>query len=127
MFALYMMWRNNDNQEATFKIGLVLVAIILISLFKNMGIIIYQMITNSYGKFKNWIHKKTGHHQKKKLRLRKEALKRNQENYKLWRRKEIIKLDNQIGTLSLDDPLRPTLISKIKDLINKPEFEDSQV
>ena len=85
IILLYFLWRNQHDVNTSSKIGMAIITVILISMIKNMGIISYISITNSYKKFRKWAHKKlmVKTHERKKRRKdrrkRRETLKQEQE------------------------------------------------
>ena len=60
IILLYFLWRNQTDIGKSSRIGMGIIATVVISMIKNMGVIIYISITRSYKKFRKWVHKKLG-------------------------------------------------------------------
>ncbi|CAI2376366.1 unnamed protein product [Moneuplotes crassus] len=76
VIVLYNMYRNQANVDTNKKLAFLLIGVILVSLLKNFTAIFYISIKNGYLKCRNSIRKRIKHDEKKKKRLKKEALKK---------------------------------------------------
>ena len=72
MIIMFLMYRSADDVELRKRYGLILIAIIILSIIKNMSIIIIIAVRNNYIKLRTWVHKKINHDEMKCLRLAKE-------------------------------------------------------
>ena len=66
------------------------------SIFKNMSVILFISIKNSYIKFRTWLHKKINHTERRKQRLKEEAKQRADKRAKLMREKELLANEDRI-------------------------------
>jgi hypothetical protein len=76
MFILYFLYYKQEEPVMSKRLGMALIGIVALSIVKNLSVIITLAVRDSYLKFRNWFHKKTGHAVKKKIRLEKEAKQR---------------------------------------------------
>ena len=66
IILLYFLWRNQTNIGKSSRIGMGIIATIVLSMIKNMGVIIYISITQSYKNFREWLHIKLGVKERKR-------------------------------------------------------------
>ena len=57
VIILYFLWRNQHNVSRSNRFGFAIVGIVVFSLLKNLGVIIYLSITGMYVRFRTWVHK----------------------------------------------------------------------
>ena len=127
---LYFLWQNQDNLEKSNKIGMGIIGIIVLSLIKNMGVIIFMSTISLYKKFRAWAHKKLGMEKhlrrQRRLELRNRREKVNQEKHE----KELI---NKIfiGRLRPEQilaPGQPSIKSKMRKVERpKPKLNDKTI
>ena len=91
MVALYLLYRNQGDPEASQKVALVIIGIIALSLCKNFSVIFYNGITSLYKDIRKWFHRKTGHKRRRRARLLKEAREWYEKEKKRLYDKDILK------------------------------------
>ena len=85
--ALYF---NQYEADPAYKICICIIGVVVLSFVKNLSVIILLAVRDTYRKFRTWVHKKVGTHEKKRLRLKRE---REQEREREQRKLEEEKLD----------------------------------
>ena len=60
IILMYYLWKCQNNLKKSNKIGFGIIGVIVLSLLKNLGVILYITITHNYRKFRAWVHKKLG-------------------------------------------------------------------
>ncbi|CAI2385481.1 unnamed protein product [Moneuplotes crassus] len=121
LFCLYRYQQDYDNSR---KIAFLLVGVIALSILKNLSVIIYTVIKSSYGRLKQYIHKKVRHNKNRKKRIRKER-KENQEKELKKREEEILieeyKNLHKDNKKEMSEPIDPSVIISIPETMNSPE------
>ena len=127
---LYFLWRNQDNLQKSNKIGMGIISIIVLSIIKNMGVIICISIISLYRKFRAWVHKKLGMEKHLRRQRRLERKKRREKIKQEQNEKELI---NKIfiGRLRPEQIMAPGLPSIINNMRKverpKPILNDTKV
>jgi hypothetical protein len=76
------MYYQQDNQVTNKNLGMVIIGVICVSIFKNISIITIISTKSAYIMIRSWIHKKIGHQERKKKRLRQERKERQKKETK---------------------------------------------
>ena len=76
MVLLYFLYYNQTDPVKSLRLGMGIIAIVLLSLIKNISVIFVITIKDAYIKFRTWVHKKINHKGRRRRRLREEAKKR---------------------------------------------------
>ena len=92
MIVLYLLYRNQHDPIVSSRVGMVIIGIILVSVFKNMSVIVYMGVTGTYKDIRDWIHRKTGHRKKKRARIRLEKADRIEKQRAREEEDEILRL-----------------------------------
>ena len=82
MVLLYFLYYNQTDPVKSLRLGMGIIAIVLLSLIKNISVIFVITIKDAYIKFRTWFHKKINHKGRRRRRLREEAKKRTEEEQK---------------------------------------------
>jgi len=109
MFAMY---RLGDDVVLRRRLGIVLIGIIVVSVIKNLSIIVIISVRSFYIKFRTWVHKKINHKQGERERIIKE---RETERLKEEEKKfdeELLRTNGQLQTSNI-----PNDESELKDSI----------
>ena len=69
---LVALYYYQDDPVKSFNLGMIIIGVVVCSLLKNISIILYIAVRDSYLKFRAWIHKKLNTPQRKKERLKRE-------------------------------------------------------
>ena len=78
MVLLYFLYYNQTDPVKSLRLGMGIIAIVLLSLIKNISVIFVITIKDAYIKFRTWFHKKINHKGRRRRRLREEAKKRTE-------------------------------------------------
>ena len=89
--VLYFLFYRQDDPVASYRLGLIIIGIIVASMLKNLSVIFFISIKSSYIKFRTWVHKKINHTERRKQRLKEEAIKRAKKEAKLKREEELLR------------------------------------
>ena len=100
---LYFLWKNQHNIVKSNRIGLGIITVIVLSMVKNMTVIIILSIRNVYTKFRTWVHKKLDVAKYKRNQRRIERRKRREQL-------EEVKNENKKVTKTFLGDLRPEQI-----------------
>ena len=92
------------------------------SIFKNMSVILFISIKNSYIKFRTWIHKKINHTERKKQRLKEEARQRAEKEAKLKREEDLLAngVQNKRAKIEVLSSDRPIITTTFQNNSNSP-------
>ena len=103
LIVLYILYYKQQNPVASYRLGLALIGVIAMSIFKNMSVILFISIKNSYIKFRTWLHKKINHTERRKQRLKEEAKQRADKRAQLKREKELLANEDRIKKTKVED------------------------
>ena len=130
IILIYFLWQNQDNLEKSNKIGMGIISTIVISLIKNMGVIIYVSMISMYRKFRAYMHKRLGMEKYLRRQRRIERRKRRENLKQVQEEKELI---NKIfiGKLRPDQIMAPGKQSIINNMRKverpKPELQEVKI
>ena len=112
MIIMFAMYRLGDDIMLRRRLGIALIVIIVVSVIKNLSIIIIIFVRSSYIKFRTWVHKKTNHKQRKQKRIIKESeiekMKKEEQKFD----EELLRTNGQLQTSNI-----PNDESELKDSI----------
>ena len=106
--VLYFLYYRQDDPVASYRLGLIIIGIIVASMLKNLSVIFFISIKSSYIKFRSWVHKKINHTERRRQRLEEEAIKRAEKKAKLKREEEFLRnRHNPVKTIKeIEIPVR---------------------
>ena len=98
MVLLYFLYYNQTDPVKSLRLGMGIIAIVLLSLIKNISVIFVITIKDAYIKFRTWFHKKINHKERRRRRLREEAKKRAEEERKKKEDRDLLRYGIIIDT-----------------------------
>ena len=128
MVLLYFLYYNQTDPVKSFRLGMGIITIVVISLIKNISVIFVITIRNSYIKFRTWVHKKINHKTRRRRRLREEAQKLAEKERKEKEENDLIKNGkvvkrtrmhtyNSNGIIDLTSAPAPTSNERLSNLV----------